>query len=136
MKFEKYRKLKCQYCCKETTVVSGNKLYPAGHRLSLKEFYYCSDCDAWVGMHLESKKPFGSVAKKDLRLKRKMAHDAFDEIWKNNIFNMTRKEAYSWLSKKMNMSNNKCHIGAFNIEQCNSVIIFCIDYKKSLYNGL
>jgi len=35
---------------------------------------------------------------------------------------MTRKEAYSWLQDKMNMSQEDAHIGMFNEIECEKLL--------------
>lgn len=49
-----------------------------------------------------------------------MAHDAFDRLWKSG--RMKRGEAYLWLSERMGLPQKECHIGSFNVEQCERVI--------------
>lgn len=125
-----YRRVRCQYCKELSTVVEGIKLYGVGHKLSDKEFYFCNGCDAWVGMHHDTKKPFGTLAKSDLRKKRVLAHAEFDKLWNLKIqegYSKTaaRKYAYQWLAECMNKPVDKCHIGFFNIDECNKVISLC-----------
>jgi len=38
---------------------------------------------------------------------------------------MSRKKAYALLSEKMGLTPEETHIGMFDVEQCNSVIILC-----------
>ncbi|MCP3924868.1 MAG: hypothetical protein GY714_20000 [Desulfobacterales bacterium] len=47
---------------------------------------------------------------------RKSAHEEFDKLWKSKL--MSRKEAYTWLAKKLDLSKKKCHIKLFNESQC------------------
>lgn len=129
-----YRRVKCQYCQLFSKIISGALLYGEHHKLSEKEFYYCEPCEAWVGMHVINKKPFGTLAKIDLRKKRALAHSAFDKIWITDIKNgsakgVARKKAYSWLAEELNMPIEQCHIGNFNIEDCNKVLVLCLKRK-------
>jgi len=62
------------------------------------------------------------MADKELRRLRILAHESFDPIWKSRRFNLSRGQAYSWLSEEMRVSPDKCHIGMFGKEQCRAVI--------------
>ena len=57
------------------------------------------------------------------------AHAEFDKIWKNG--EMERNEAYQWLSKKMGILKEDCHIGMFTEPQCIKVIEICREFKPS-----
>jgi hypothetical protein len=48
------------------------------------------------------------------------AHQLFDLLWKTK--KMSRKEAYRWLQKTMNLPPGECHIGMFTLDQCRQVI--------------
>lgn len=130
-----YRKVKCQYCNDVAVIVKGSELYEKNHKLCNKEFYACIKCEAWVGMHEHSKKPFGSLAKSELRQKRLMAHKGFDAIWRKISerhglsVSKARKVAYQWLAVEMNKSINECHIGMFNIAECKHVFNITIDIE-------
>ena len=39
-----------------------------------------------------------------------------------------RKPAYEWLAAQMGLSFDECHIGEFDIEQCNQVMLICKPY--------
>lgn len=130
----RFKNVNCDYCNSKTSVVKGTVLYGPNHRLSNKKFYYCEPCQAWVGMHEGSKKPFGSLANVRLRKKRLEAHKVFDIFWihaKNP--QEERKTAYAWLASKMNIPIDKCHIGMFNEEECKIAIRYCLIRKKSAY---
>lgn len=129
---QKYRKVYCGYCEKRAEVVDGHSLYGYEHKLSNKKFYCCKPCEAWVGMHEGSNKPFGSLANAKLRKKRLDTHKAFDVLWRDKQNpTVARKQAYSWLASKMVLDVDQCHIGMFDIEQCNLAIRFCLIKKKS-----
>jgi hypothetical protein len=51
---------------------------------------------------------------------RDMAHKAFDPLWKSG--QMTRPEAYVWLSQQMGIPWKMTHIGWFDMEHCQRVI--------------
>lgn len=130
----RFRNVNCDYCNNKATVVNGTALYGLNHRLANKYFYYCEPCQAWVGMHEGSKKPFGLLANASLRKKRLEAHKVFDVFWINaKKPQEERKKAYEWLASKMNIPVDKCHIGMFNEEECKIAIRFCLIRKKSAY---
>lgn len=125
-----YKRVNCQYCGNLSTIATGLLLYGKGHKLANREFYHCKNCEAWVGMHEVNKKPFGALAKSDLRKKRVLAHSLFDDIWKDEIKkglskSKARKQAYNWLAENLNIPIEQCHIGAFSIEECNKVMVLC-----------
>jgi hypothetical protein len=51
------------------------------------------------------------------------AHAAFDPFWK--LEGMGRQDAYVWLARQMGMTRNQCHIGLFDVGQCQKVIEIC-----------
>lgn len=65
----------------------------------------------------------GSLANKELREVRQLAHEAFDTYWKCG--SMSRSKAYSMLAKAMRMPRNGCHIGMLDTEACYQVIEVC-----------
>ena len=80
------------------------------------------DCTATHGAHPDGT-PLGIPADKKTKKSRIKAHDVFDKFWKKQ--KMTRKGAYWWLQKQMSMTKEECHIGRFNIEQCEQVVKVC-----------
>ena len=64
-------------------------------------------------------------ADQETRDKRHEAHQLFDPMWQGPNTLMSRKEAYKWLRDVMMMGQKDCHIGMFNIEQCEKVIAAC-----------
>lgn len=54
------------------------------------------------------------------RQARMYAHSCFDLIWQTEI--MSRKQAYLMIAKALKISKKKCHIGLFNIKECQHVI--------------
>jgi hypothetical protein len=123
----KYKNVLCQYCQEKAIVIQGKVIYGETHKLSDLEFYYCEPCAAWVGMHKHNKKPFGTLANNELRRKRAIAHKAFDVFWRGKENQAeVRKAEYAWLADVMGVAVEDCHIGMFNIEQCNKVITTCL----------
>ena len=74
--------IRCPYC--------GGHCHPPGRFLRLWEksyggkVYVCSNyprCDAYVGVHPGTRIPKGTLADQELRKKRMLAHQIFDQIW-------------------------------------------------------
>jgi hypothetical protein len=114
----------CDYCFKKTAIVSGKEIYPHRKDLYSLRFYKCSPCDAYVGIHKGTDKPFGRLANAELRKWKMKAHAAFDPIWRVPCPEklMGRKKSYKWLSEVMDIPKSQCHIGMFDIETCKKVI--------------
>ena len=118
----------CPYCGKEAALVTGRKLYPHRPDLAEKRFYECKPCDARVGCHGTSTKPLGRLANAELRREKSAAHRAFDPIWKSR--RMKRGEAYRWLAERLSMAREDCHIGMFDVADCQRVVEACIELRK------
>jgi len=67
----------------------------------------------------------GIPAEKSTRVARIRAHNAFDEMWKDQKNGMSRRNAYQWLARELDIPMNKCHIGIFDEETCERVIQLC-----------
>lgn len=135
----------CTYCQQPSRLVTGADVYPHRPDLSDKRFYQCAPCGAHVGCHAKSGEPLGTLANQALRTLRSAAHDALDPIWKKAVdgemhgrkkrqqhvaqighyIKKHRTAAYAMLSKAMDISVEKCHIGVFTEEQCKQVIYLC-----------
>jgi hypothetical protein len=105
----------CPYCGNNAVLVGGKSIYPHRSDLYRKWFYLCQPCDAYVGCH-PNKAPLGRLANRQLRIAKMQAHSVFDPLWKEG--QMTRTQAYKWLSEKMKIPVNETHIGLFDIGQC------------------
>ena len=120
----------CPYCLKHSIYIE------------VKRIYRCDPCDAQVGIHKHNNKPLGTLANAELREARKNAHAHFDPLWAYKMkrdslsTSQARKSAYRWLASKMGIDVDKCHIGEFNIEQCNQVINHCSPYITNATNML
>lgn len=87
------------------------------------KFYGCAnypDCDGKHGAHQATGEPLGIPADRATRRARIEAHDAFDLVWKTG--KMSRRSAYRWMQKAMNLSRDEAHIGRFTKEQCQRLI--------------
>jgi len=117
--------MKCPYCGGDAELSTGHKVYPHRPDLASLKIWACFPCDAWVGTHKNSPAhaPLGRLANAELRRAKMAAHAAFDPLWKGG--QMTRKEAYRLLSEKMALTPEQTHIGMFDVEQCETVVILC-----------
>lgn len=118
----------CSYCGKDAELVAGNVVYPHRWDLTDKKFWRCVPCDARVGCHPGTTEPLGRLADGLLRRAKMDAHAAFDPIWKRMM--MKRTEAYGWLAKQMGIPEEDCHIGMFDLEQCNKAIQICRRFRR------
>jgi hypothetical protein len=117
----------CPDCKCDTELIDSIKIYI---KKSYGMAYRCPVCYAYVGCHKNTTIALGRVAGKRLRKAKKEAHKYFDMIWKNE--NLTRPETYNWLSETLNINKGLCHIGMFNLRQCEDTIYF----SKQLLNDL
>jgi hypothetical protein len=87
--------------------------------------YEC-ECGASVGCHRGTTNALGTACGPETRQARIRVHSALYSLWaKDGVFS-TRRQAYKWLQKQMNLSRNNCHIGLFNVAQCKEALK-CID---------
>lgn len=87
-------------------------------------FYGCTNypaCRATHGAHPDGK-PLGIPANKETRDWRIKAHKIFDTLFEGETAVMNREEAYIFMQRLMNLSEEEAHIGKFGIEQCKKLI--------------
>ena len=116
----------CQYCKKPAKFVDSKIIYGKSYGM----IYLCKDCNAYVGVHKGTSRPLGILANAELREWKKKAHASFDPLWKTKL--MTRREAYEWLAKQMGKSLEKCHIGMFDVSECEQVVDLVTQYNQRL----
>lgn len=122
----------CPYCGHVPEFVDSACVY---HGFSYGMIYLCRRCDAYVGVHVGTKRAKGRLADSHLRKAKQAAHQSFDAIAKTGLINKiwtqhipntsNRNKAYWWLSKKMGMKKKLCHIGMFDMDQCAKVVSIC-----------
>ncbi|MBU3714112.1 MAG: hypothetical protein FGM46_04110, partial [Ferruginibacter sp.] len=78
-----------------------------------------------VGTYSDNITSLGRLADHELRKLKNQGHNTFDPLWKNKTHFKNQKEAYKWLSKKMNLQMNLTHFGMFTNEQCLIAIKYC-----------
>lgn len=114
----------CPYCGSPSRLADSQLVY--GGR-SYGPIYICQrwpDCDSYVGCHPGTNHPLGRLANPQLRKSKRAAHAAFDPLWRGGLM-VSRQEAYLWLSHKLGIPASKCHIGMFDVEQCEAVVRAC-----------
>ena len=126
----------CPYCLNSSHLVDSKEIYGKSYGL----IYLCRPCDAWVGVHKGTKRALGRMANAELRDAKKQAHFYFDKIartdlihqvWSIEMGNITnRTKGYLWLADSMEMDPQECHIGMFDVEQCNKVVELCKPHIK------
>ena len=115
----------CSYCKQAALLVSGGgAIYPHRADLFEKKFWQCVPCGAYVGCHGngDGTVPLGRLANTNLRQAKIEAHAAFDPLWSSG--EISRRQAYAWLSSVMRLLPHDTHIGFFDVNQCNEVVAF------------
>lgn len=128
--------IRCTECHKPAKMVNGQDIYPHRADLHDKNFYKCT-CGAYVGTHPGTCEPLGTPAGPRTRKARSEAHAYFDALYKEvgrrkPEGGSPRKRGYRWLSEKMNIRPEDCHIGMMNINECKRVVEICDPYMKKL----
>ena len=126
----------CPYCGREAEYVDSARVYGG---VSYGFIWKCPDwprCNSYVGVHKGTKTPLGRMADKELRQAKQLAHSFFDPLWQRKrdkeqcSASVARNAAYDWLSGQMGIEVIDCHIGMFDVEQCQKVIEICKPYVK------
>ena len=117
----------CPYCGNRSKLAISAEIYPHNDH-DYGFFWRCAPCDAYVGTHSNSRRhaPLGRLANKELRSAKKVAHAAFDPLWRNTDW--SRQEAYGWLTQQMGKAR-QVHIGEMDTAECRLVITICEDQK-------
>lgn len=113
------RPVKCQYCGNPAELHDGLSVYPDRKDLEGRKLWICWACDAWVGCHRGTDKPFGELANEEFRHARKAAHEAFDPIWKEE--RLSKSDAYAWLACELGVEPDRCQIGLMSLDECRQV---------------
>lgn len=116
--------LRCPYCKQPSQHLSEYELFGTQSSMTVKYFYVCIKCSAWVGCHKgRFRKAMGRLANARLRQLKMETHTWFDQLWRRRIY--TRTGAYNVISEKLNIPKKYCHIGMFNSDTCKQVIDIC-----------
>jgi hypothetical protein len=121
----------CPYCKCETILVSDKEIYGQNSTYGGVYLKCVNNPDHYVGTYKNDKRSLGRIADKELRYWKMKGHEIFDPLWKGeNKYFANQQEAYKWLSNSMQLDLEYTHFGMFSIEQCQSAILFCKNFKK------
>ena len=110
----------CPFCRSSVSLIDSAKVYGQSYGF----IYLCNaypKCDACVGCHPGTITALGTLANKELRKWRNLAHRKFDPLWQSGVFS-SRQAAYKWLSKAMKLPLDKTHVAMFDIQKCQRAI--------------
>lgn len=123
----------CPYCKVEAVFLASSESIYEGRDFG--PVYYCHTCDARVGCHHGTAKPFGRLANKKLRHLKQAVHSLIDPLWMNcsgayapgmfisqKIKGVARRRTYQWLAEQLGIAMDDCHIGAFDESMCDRAI--------------
>lgn len=112
---------RCPYCGADVVLKEESYVKKKGKKDVY--LYVCSNypiCNSYVGCHKNSTLPLGSISSPELRNLRRKTHFYFDLLWKEGY--MSRSNSYAWLTKKLKIPPDCCHIGKFNPDLCKRTI--------------
>lgn len=117
----------CLHCAAMVALVNNDRIYGREYG-DWPWAYLCTGCGAYVGLHPFTAIPLGTLATAEIRDARKRAKAAFNPLWQLN--GMSRHQAYERLASAMGISDvNTCHIGWFDADQCEDVVL-AVNYIK------
>lgn len=128
----KRNSIRCPYCGARAHLWPAWVVHGARTRDPTEKLYVCARypfCDSYVSAHRDTLLPMGTLAGPELRRKRIEAHNALDRLMVSSA--MTRKEAYRWLQRLMNLSEEEAHIAQFTEPQCQMVIDLCDAFSRA-----
>lgn len=105
------------------------------HSAAFGWFYACTKapvCKGRVSAHQKTMLPMGTPADTATRRARRVAHLAFDQLWKKGTDPFTgvvvtgvfqsRRAAYRWLCEVMGKVPDEGHIGRFTLTECEALV--------------
>jgi len=126
----------CPYCNCETMLVAGHVIYahwaqqPERPKFLNKQYHRCTtNPNHYVGTYGDNITSLGRVADEELRRLKQEGHAAFDPMWKEKTHFKRQKDAYRWLSGKMNLPFSLTHFGMFDAVQCREAIQFSLEHR-------
>lgn len=112
--------VRCDYCNRDAVRVGAEWIYPHRPDLRGKWFWLCQPCRAYVGCHPGTTNPLGRLANAELRRAKQSVHRVLDPLWKSK--KMRRSEAYALLAKGLNIAQQNCHVGMFDVHTCQAAV--------------
>jgi len=109
-------KVLCPYCNSPAVWVENKVVYGRNYGKSYM-MWHCPKCEASIGCHNNTKRPLGTMANKELKKMRNLAHEAIDPLWKE--MGMSRKDVYEALGK---IFGYKVHVGSADMKTCQRLI--------------
>ena len=120
---------RCPFCRSSVSLIDSAKIFGCSYGF----IYLCNaypNCDARVGCHPGTIIALGTLANKELRRWRSLAHRKFDPLWQVGVFS-SRQSAYKWLSKAMKLPLGRTHVAMFDIRQCQRAIALVEVFTRS-----
>lgn len=108
--------MKCPNCRNEARWVPNEIIYGKRYGKSFM-VWYCKDCNYYVGCHLNTKKPLGTMVGPETRKLRVEVHAKIDPLWKSGKY--TRKELYQRISRAI---GKKYHTGESDDKTCKKIL--------------
>jgi hypothetical protein len=124
---------RCPFCGSRVSLIDSARVFGCSYGF----IYLCDSypkCDARVGCHPRTIIPLGTLANKELRQRRSLAHRKFDPLWQSGVF-PSRQAAYKWLSKVMRLPLERTHVAMFDKRQCQKAIACIEDFARSRKPG-
>ena len=123
---------RCPFCRSSVSLIDSATIYGRSYGF----IYLCDaypNCDARVSCHPKTIIPLGTLANKELRKWRSLAHRKFDPLWQCGVFS-NRQAAYKWLAKAMKLPLDRTHVAMFDIRQCQRAIACVEVFTRSRRN--
>lgn len=105
--------LRCPRCGAGAELVPSAEIY--GRSYGGPRWRCADGCDAHVGCHPGTDEPLGTLADAEMREARGGVHAMLDRLWRTG---RERDAIYAALAQHMGILPEKCHIGMFDVEQC------------------
>lgn len=124
-------RLTCPYCQRLAVLLGDSRGLYNGRDYG--PVYICYPCEAWVGVHKGTTKPLGRLANAELRALKRQVHTVLDPLWvkywqaypevpehvrSDAMRRAQRGRVYLWLAAQMGLTRDECHVGLFNVAQC------------------
>jgi hypothetical protein len=123
----------CPYCGREPVLHrDSTPIYKQDHG----PVWACPgwpQCDSIIGCHPGTTRPLGTMANTMLRKARKRAHKFFDKLFDPGP--LTRQQAYIELATYMDLDIDDCHMGQFDLGQCELAAAFARAKLRTIYKG-